>query len=91
MPTEQLRAGNLMQKFRTRIAFVEAVRWAGDTDVFDKIQSAISVVGEREGRAVVTTPEGDREVRAGDWIVKDESGAYIPMSDDMFKQKYEPT
>jgi hypothetical protein len=82
--------GASMQKFRTRAAFVEAFRWPGNTRSIDEIPSSLVVVWEHEGRAIVTTPEGDREVHPGDWIVKDESGAYLPMGDDIFKRKYEP-
>lgn len=78
-----------MLKFRKRVSVVEAVRWPGNTDILKVIPSAIIAINEREGRAVVTTPDGHREARAGDWIVRDASGAYLPMSDEIFKRIYE--
>lgn len=79
-----------MQKFRTRVALVEACRWSGNIEVSGEIPASLIVVWANEGRAFITTPEGDRELTAGDWIVKDGSGTYFPMSDDLFQQKYEP-
>ncbi len=78
-----------MQKFHTRVYFVEAVRWLGKIDVLNGIP--VGVVAEREdGRTFITTPDGDCELKIGDWIVKDSSGAYVPMGDNIFHQKYEP-
>lgn len=41
-------------------------------------------------RAVVTTPDGERIARIGDWIVQDASGTVFVMKDDIFNLKYKP-
>lgn len=78
-----------MKDYRTRVSTVKAVRWVSD-DVFKQIPAAV-VARFHDGRVYVTTPEGDRELRSGDWIVKDSTGAYFPMSDPAFQAKYEAT
>lgn len=76
-----------MKDFRTRVTTVKAVRWVTD-DIFKQIPTG--VVGRlHDGRVYVTTPEGDRELRSGDWVVRDGTGAYFPMSDSAFQAKYE--
>lgn len=79
-----------MQKFCSVVTFVEAIRWLGNSDFPADIPASVVAIRKQDGRAVVATPEGNREMSVGDWIVKDESGAYMPMRDDIFKQKYRP-
>jgi hypothetical protein len=78
-----------VQKFQTRVAFVEALRWSPNAD-FHHLNLAQNIIVQRDARAFVMTPEGQREIRTGDWLIKDSAGAFRPMSDEMFRQKYEP-
>lgn len=79
-----------MQKFQTRISFVEALRWQGQQELSTENAPIQDVIIQRDARTFVVTPEGRREIRVGDWLLKDSAGAFMTMSDEMFRQKYEP-
>jgi hypothetical protein len=78
-----------MQKFQTRVSYVEAVRWNG-TDHFEEGRQPQGIIVQRGTRTFVITPDGEREIQIGDWLIRDSSGAYMPMSHELFRQKYEP-
>lgn len=84
-----LRLG-FMQKFHTRISFVEALRWSDHLDLRVESAPAQNIIVQRDARTFVVTPDGQREIHAGDWLIRDATGSFIPMSDEMFRQKYEP-
>lgn len=79
-----------MQKFQTRISFVEALRWQGQQELSTQNAPIQAVIVQQDARTFVVTPEGRREIRVGDWLLKDSAGAFMTMSDEMFRQKYEP-
>lgn len=79
-----------MQKFQTRISFVDALRWSDHLDFCHEGSPIRGVIEQQNARTFVVTPEGHREIRAGDWLIRDPAGTFMPMSNEMFVRKYEP-
>ncbi|WP_233411408.1 hypothetical protein [Paraburkholderia kururiensis] len=70
-------------RFRRRDGVVvEASRWFFP-EKHPRVQS-------RGGKWMIATPDGWREVKAGDWILTDSTGNSWPMSNLSFCQVYEP-
>lgn len=81
-----------MRKFIVRNPSVTAEQWNGESKIFEDLsqnfRGLISMADDT--RVVVTTPDGERIARIGDWIVQDASGTVFVMKDDIFNLKYKP-
>jgi hypothetical protein len=78
-----------MKTFQSRTLFVEAVRWDGHLEHPEDLPLESGLFWTAGEKAFLISPEGIRQVAVGDWIVKDASGAYLPMSDELFMERYE--
>lgn len=74
-----------MPFFRKRNA-VEAVRfWGSLLDLPQEFKEMI--VSFNGGTCIVDTPDGTKQCRAGDWIIKTDDGFYT-MKDTIFEKKF---
>jgi hypothetical protein len=81
------------QKFRKKPVVIEAMRWEGDNDSWDDIESftkcAARLNYEKCGEIFINTLEGTMTACVGDWIIKGVKGEFYPCKPDIFEATYE--
>ena len=86
-----------MRKFRQKPVVVEAVQFVGENEpeIWDFLGDSYhssSDFGTSEGNSTsitIKTPEGEKDVDMGDWIIKGVGGDVYPCKPDIFEQTYE--
>ena len=88
-----------IKKYKRKPALVEAIQWDGTFTTYREIKDVYSdikdvVVGdmispELGGSWVVNTPEGQRVVSPGDYIIRDKKREYYVVKPNVFKETYE--
>jgi hypothetical protein len=81
-----------VRKFIVRNLSVAAEQWNGETKIFERLSENFrDLISMADGsHVVVTTPDGERIARIGDWIVQDAGGTVFVMKNDIFNLKYKP-
>ena len=79
---------------------IHAMQWDGTLSGARSIQTALHnlrttvLMVDADGNTVscwrIETPEGQREVRAGDWIITDSKDEHYVCAPDVFADTYEP-
>ncbi len=69
-------------------AVVRAIKTSGGS-IFCHDAISLDRVGEYALTYVTLTPDGEREVFPGDWIVTEENGISYPINHDNFMANYE--
>ncbi len=65
--------------------------WGAEAIAYDPSQQgAAADDGMTWGRLAIETMEGTMLAAPGDWIIKDEQGAFCPCRHDIFRATYEP-
>jgi len=78
-------------KYRKKPVVIEAVEWPGYFygDMRKFIDPSDVTVFETRGEMIINTPEGERTVSKGDFIIKGIRGEYYPCKPDIFWATYE--
>ena len=82
-----------MPKYRKKSVAIEAVRWEGTRESWDKIIN-LGLKDWKPGEMgtrtfIVETLKGDHLVRDGDYIIKGVNGEFYPCEPDIFDKTYE--
>lgn len=81
----------MIKTFVKKPVKVQAVQWTGNNyeEIADFIGHVHSVYYLTDEYIIIDTPEGDRCLRKGDWIIQDVNGELYPFKPDIFEQTYE--
>lgn len=78
-------------KFRKRPVEIEAVKWDGSQESYDKLLAfGCAFTRGMAGALFVHTLEGGMRASQGDWIIKGVKGEFYPCKPDIFEMTYEP-
>ena len=83
-----------MPTFRTKPVTVEAIQYDGTTEAQHQLAAAFGGEPLRStpvaGPFFIRTLLGPVRVDPGDWMVRGASGMLFPVSDELFRELYEP-